>query len=648
MSRLPSPAALLSALSASALAWGLAWAAQLGLGLLHAAGDLRAGTWLLERGVAGPLLAGRVDTEPALVALRHLAHVPALGDRPPLLVGWACAALGGGAALTAAAVLLLQALRGPRPAVAGRAPPDALAWLLGLALPLALAAGLAGSRHGLGRWEAALGLGAAALAVWAQRWRAPRALGLGLLPLALLAGSLAREDAAPPDPTPLRLSPPEPTGLPRPGRVILITVDTLRADHVGALGYRRDTTPYLDRMARDEAQLFTRAYASAPWTLPSVTSTFTSLPPPLHTVEDQNRRLAAGVPTLAGAFSAGGWRTAAFVTHIYVTSLFGLDQGFDEFFELNIDWGFAEGQQLRAEALNAQVFPWLAAHRDEPFFLYLHYFDPHWDYDPPPPWDRAFTDPGYTGPADGTWSFLSQYLALDRPMPPEDLQRVIDLYDAEIKYTDHHLHALFSELRRLGMWEDTLLVLSADHGEEFKEHGSVHHIRTLYEEMLHVPLLLRLPGGRPPSWPAQVHTRVRNLDIAPTLLTLAGLPLPSTFQGQDLLPLLRGQPGEDRTHFARSLRHRVDVVGLLAGPYKYIRRYAPGQSREELYDLGADPAEQHDLAPARAAELAALRAQVERWLVDARAQRVHSVAGEVRVELSAEQLEQLRELGYVE
>jgi arylsulfatase A-like enzyme len=216
-------------------------------------------------------------------------------------------------------------------------------------------------------------------------------------------------------------------GGPKPNNIVLICVDTLRSDHLSGYGYDRPTTPNLDALVAEEGITFENAYASAPWTLPSVASVFTSLHAPQHGVEDQGTSLSEDATTLSELLSGNDWLTAAFVTHIYVSSLFGLDQGFSEFHELSIDWNFKEGFQLRADQLNRRVLPWLAQHADSRFFLYLHYFDPHWDYSPPSPYRARFTDPDYLGPADGTWNHLQNYLPVERLMPPEDLQHTEDL-----------------------------------------------------------------------------------------------------------------------------------------------------------------------------------------------------------------------------
>lgn len=434
---------------------------------------------------------------------------------------------------------------------------------------------------------------------------------------------------------------------PRPKRVIVLGIDTLRADHLQGFGSARETAPNLDRIAQEEGVRFERAYAQASWTLPSMTSVFTSLFPPQHGVEDRGMRLSPEIPTLAGAFAAQGWMTAGFVTHIYVSSLFGLDSGFMNFRELSIDWNFKEGKQLRADDVLGHVVPWIHHHREVPFFLYVHLFDPHWDYDPPAPFDRAFTDPDYAGPADGTYSFLKQFIPRDKLMAPEDLQHLLDLYDGEILYTDDAIGRFVEFLKAEGLWEDTLFVVLSDHGEEFQEHNSVHHIRTLYDEVLRVPLLIKPPGGRLPDWRDVVSERVRNVDIAPTLLAVAGLAAPPSFAGESLLPLMRS-PGEHRRSLARTgtARHGQGLTSLHLERFKIIVNDETG--KPELFNWVQDPGETTNLVASRPGVVNRLRSGLTKYVRSLEESRASLRASLPGVDLTKEQEERLRTLGYIQ
>lgn len=436
-------------------------------------------------------------------------------------------------------------------------------------------------------------------------------------------------------------------GDPEPRNIVLICVDTLRSDHLSGYGYDRWTTPNLDALATEEGITFENVYASSSWTLPSVTSVFTSLNAPQHGVEDQGTRLSGKATTISERLSDDGWLTAAFVTHIYVSSLFGLDQGFSEFHELSIDWNFREGLQLRADQLNQQALPWLEHHADSKFFLYLHFFDPHWEYNPPGPFRTRFTDPDYLGPADGTWKYLLQYLPSEQLMPAEDLQQTEGLYDGEILWTDYQLGLLFDALRVLGLWDDSLIVIFGDHGEEFQEHGSVHHTRTLYEEVLRVPLLVKLPGGRPDDVRPRIDERVRLIDIAPTILEVAGLEPSLDMEGLSLLSSLKNR-GDDRDVFAHTIRHGANRMALLTGDWKFIFTYARGRESVELFDLAGDPLEQTstalfqpDLAKRLWQDAEGRFETMLRW-------NLEHLPPTNPVVLTPEQKEHLRTLGYTE
>lgn len=439
-------------------------------------------------------------------------------------------------------------------------------------------------------------------------------------------------------------TPAEDGTIPVPERIVVIGIDTLRPDHLPFYGYGRDTVPNLAHVAEEEGVVFENAYASSSWTLPSMASVFTSLHPIQHGVVDRDYRLGE-VPTLAGELSSAGWTTAALVNHFYVSSLFGFDRGFDQFHEIGVARDFSELDQVRADVVVRTAVEWIEEHADRRFYLYLHLFDPHWNYDAPAPWGETFTDPSYDGPATGRWTYLRQFLPPDRLMPPRDLQHVKDLYDGEILFTDQALGRLFASLRAEDLWDDALVIILSDHGEEFQEHGSVHHVRTLMEEVLRVPLLLKPPGGRPGWMRPRIGERVRNLDVAPTILELSGVEPPPTFEGRSLVELL-GSEGEGREIFAHTQRYESDKASLHVGDEKLIHQFTEGRERVALFDLAEDPAERENLAAVRWERTQAL----VRELSDAMASMLGRTAPrpENAPELSDEVKESLEALGYVE
>jgi len=442
-------------------------------------------------------------------------------------------------------------------------------------------------------------------------------------------------------------------GFSRAPNVVLVSIDTLRADHLGSYGYARDTSPEIDRLAAQGVR-YAHAYAAASWTLPSHVSLFTSQLPSRHGVRDDRNALSPQATTLAKLLSAAGYSTAGFVSWVYVGAAYGLGQGFDVYREL-VDRAHYEPASGGGAAPAAQVvdaaLAWLASKPARPFFLFVHLFDPHLDYAPPAPYDSMFG--GDPAAADGRYATLSRYIPyLGKPVPaiPDAVrERVTSLYDGEIRYADTELGRLLRALDALG--EESLVVFVSDHGEEFGEHGSLEgHGWTLYEEVLHVPLVLRLPRGEQAG--RVVDAPVSLIDVAPTVLDALGLPAPPEFEGRSLLGLARGDEApRGRLLFAQIDRAGARLRAVRGDHWKRIEvRDAgaatlglPVREGELLFDLDADPGEQRDLSGRN--EL------VSRYLSAALAAAEASGAqapAPVAATLSPEDRERLRALGYAQ
>jgi len=348
---------------------------------------------------------------------------------------------------------------------------------------------------------------------------------------------------------------------PRPSRILLITLDTTRADRLGCYGYKAAATPALDALA-DGGVRFERAYTHVPLTLPSHCSLLTGLTPLGHQVRNNGfYRLGEDVPTLAESFRAAGFRTGAFVSSFTLDSRFGLDRGFDVY-----DDSFQKGEALksfRSERRAAEVadafLSWLAAEPGVPSFGWVHFFDPHLPYDPPPPFDKDFAGHGY---------------------------------DGEIASMDAAIGRILRALDALGPREGTLVVVAGDHGEALGERREIDHGLFLYENTVRVPLIFYWPGGIPDS--TVVPSTVRLTDIMPTVLDLTGLDRPLKLQGVSLRPWMSGRRRDDlpvylETFYPRENLGWSELVGLIDKTWKYIQ--AP---RPELYDLGSDPDEAKD------------------------------------------------------
>jgi arylsulfatase A-like enzyme len=425
--------------------------------------------------------------------------------------------------------------------------------------------------------------------------------------------------------------PPDPT--PGPSHVVLVSIDTLRADHLGAYGYDRPTSPHLDALA-SEGTLFWNASSTSPWTLPAHASLLTGRWPSRHGVRSEAHRIPGDVPLLAELLRRQGWATAAVVNSRYLGRRFGFDRGFDHFQALPAP------RSTEASGVEAAALDWLERHADaERFFLFVHFYDVHSDYGATPELEARF---GVEGPGlEGRTEELRAVRRGERALSGDDLRRLRGLYDAGIARVDAAVGRLVAALDRHGLRDSTWVVVTADHGEEFLEHGGVLHGRTHYREVLRVPLVFAGPGvvrGRRIDAPVSV------ADVAPTLLGALGHPAPAGMDGVDLSPWLRGgSPEPDGPRFVLAEGDHGDAepdsLRSLRGPrLELIRDGATGRS--ELYDWRADPAQRRDRAADWPEERARLERQLEVLSGSAR-------AAEPRPPLSEEEAAELRALGYL-
>jgi arylsulfatase A-like enzyme len=392
--------------------------------------------------------------------------------------------------------------------------------------------------------------------------------------------------------------------------VLLISVDTLRADHLGAYG-ASSGTPRLDAIAK-AGVVFERAVAPVPITLPSHASLFTATYPFAHGVRDNGSfRLAGERGTLTETFRAAGYRTAAFVGSFALDSRFGLDQGFeiyDDFYgDTSALGNFAISERPAADVL-APALDWLSEQGEAPWFAFVHLYDPHAPYDPPAPFREKFAS---------------------------------DRYRGEVAYVDEALGEFLDELSNRGRLENTLLVVTSDHGEGLGEHGERTHGMFAYETTLRVPLIFSWEGVLPPR---RVAPRVRLLDVAPTLLALSGLdPLPDS-QGVSLVPFLEGKEDSTETEsYFEALAFNLNrgfapLTGLYRGNLKYIELPIP-----EIYDLESDPGETKNLAPAEPALVREMASRLEEIGSEG---SIENEGGEHRLAVDEETRRRLESLGY--
>ncbi|MCP3960466.1 MAG: sulfatase [bacterium] len=421
--------------------------------------------------------------------------------------------------------------------------------------------------------------------------------------------------------------------------VVMIVLDAARPDHFGVYGYHRDTTPVIDRLAA-ESLAFRNVVSECSYTACSMPNLLAGLSFWQHGLVLQGQRLGDEVQTLAEMLSELGYLTLGFTGNPNSSRMTGSDQGFDEFHEI---WRVASGRdRTHPGFLTERVIERLERDLDErPVFLMTHYVPPHEPYDPDPRFD-LFGDPAYAGPVTGEQSFVGAVFAHEIELDAADLAELVALYDGNLRMADHAVGRLIEALQRLGRWRDTLLVLTSDHGEAFAEHGHLGHNSTIHEEMLRVPLILRLPRGE------RVDTDLDRLaslgDLVPTILGRLGQPVPPPTRGADLLAPAPA-PISDRLVFLRSAEEGGTIFGVRTPRWK-LMAWAPVARRGgwiRLFDLMQDAAESRDLAAEHRLLQAALAQRLERVLRG----RPDPVAGGREAEISKEEEDMLRSLGYL-
>jgi arylsulfatase A-like enzyme len=502
-------------------------------------------------------------------------------------------------------------------------------------------------------------------------WPAPARAGRTIAGLLALVLAACAGDSDPP------AAPTAEATLPRPN-VLLISIDTLRADHLDAYGYDRTTAPNLSRLA-DEGALFESCVAVSNWTLPTHTSLFTGLHPLVHGVEEHKDQLDPGRATLGEAFAAAGYETAGWFSNPFVGSRFGFTRGFES-------WTMAPNPDEMRQQIEKQGTPKGAISRswqpepgtravdyfveqsaepitqrglqfleqrdvERPFLLFLHYNDVHSDYIPPPPFDRRFSS-DYSGSL--SIEGYPHNKRVNRAMPAEDLAWVVSQYDGEIGWVDQHIGTLLQRLADLDLAENTIVIVTADHGEGFYEHNGKEHHYGLYHELVQIPFIVRYPARVDPG--QRITHGVSQTDIAPTLLGLAGVEGLPEADGLSWAAVLTGGSGpRPRPLLSRAvlkpiLEEQGDLVLSLRTPtLTIIRRTSPEGAQQELvFDRSADPGETTPLRhghPDHARGLALL-ALIEGRMA-ARRDSLPWSDDQLLLEEDPELLKWMRQMGYI-
>jgi len=389
-----------------------------------------------------------------------------------------------------------------------------------------------------------------------------------------------------------------PAGDPGAPDVIVVSIDTLRADHLSSYGYARATSPFLDGLAAQGAR-YAQARSASPWTLPAHTTMLSGQLPLRHRIVEDSLKLDASLPFLPAAFAEAGYATAGFVSTFYVSGMYGFDRGFSKFEDFGIH---DEKVNLRNDLDARQVVDealgwWRKAPKGQPVFLFLHFYDVHYQYDPPAPWSSRFDDE-----TDNDLRYKTYAHYKKKPPGESVMAHQVAQYDESIAFVDDQLRRIADAAAAAG--RPLRWVVTADHGEEFLERGSWGHAHTLYAEQLHIPFIVSGPGV-----PAGVvvDTPIGNQDLAPTVAAWAGLDAaPFATDGVVLTP--GGPlPPAGRPFPAETTRFKTNRLGLRSGDLRLEWDLAANHA--ELFDLAADPAERTDVAAARPEDV--LRLQQE-------------------------------------
>ncbi len=384
-----------------------------------------------------------------------------------------------------------------------------------------------------------------------------------------------------------------------PRSVLLISVDSLRADRLGAYGHDRATSPNVDRLAR-QGVLFERAVSPTPWTLPSHVTLLSGRLPHRHGTVARVDRIDAALPLLQEVFADHGYETVGFYSGPYLDPYFGFGRGFERYVSCQSEGALAPSTHGAAQRSHddhtnpvvlAAFTAWATRREGRPFFAFVHMWDVHFDYVPPEPYASMF-DATYDGSLDGRRIAAEGFPSR---ASRRDVEHLLALYDGEVRYTDETIAGLLGSLDQAGSLDDTLVVVTSDHGEEFREHGGKTHHRAVYTESVHVPLILWARHGLPRG--LRVRPFVSLADVAPTLLDLLGLPQMAASDGRSLIAALRGQslpaqpvlsamflPGRaERRTLAIRQDDRAQIAWMKSDQWM-------------SFDLGSDPGERHPTA----------------------------------------------------
>ncbi|MBM4311485.1 MAG: hypothetical protein FJ119_11150 [Deltaproteobacteria bacterium] len=416
--------------------------------------------------------------------------------------------------------------------------------------------------------------------------------------------------------------------------IIFIVVDTLRADHVGSYGYDRNTTPNIDLLSEDSV-VFKNAIATAPWTSASICSLITAQYPAKLRMADWAATIDEQSLLLSEILREHNYRTHGVISHIFIAGRYGFGQGFDGYDEDNA----RGGGHISSPSVTQKAIDYVRGAGDKPFLLFLHYFDPHYSYiqHEKHVFSAPFDGPQYSGMDWNNLIYRAPYMSV------RDVEYIRALYDSEIAFTDEHIGRFLEELKRLGLYEDALIVLTADHGEEFLERGDYYigHMRKVFQEMIHVPLIVKLPGR---ALKKTVERFVSLVDLMPSILSAAGVPMPAEYEHSGrVIDFADPDSGPDRMIFSET-RWTLNFQSVIHKGWKFIQ--LPEMGIRMLFNLNDDPGEKQNLVDVHEDKGNELELALQAWNRD----MSDSASGENHreTEFSEDDRAKLRALGYLQ
>lgn len=410
--------------------------------------------------------------------------------------------------------------------------------------------------------------------------------------------------------------------------VILIVIDTLRSDHVSCYGYNRQVTPNIDLFAKD-AILFKNAISPAPWTTPTIGTIFTSQYPSELGIFSDPVIMRKSSLTLSEMFRESNYHTVGIISHLYISSKLGFGQGFDKYNEERI----GRRKRLSAPFITNHAIQFLRKQKNKKFFMFLHYFDPHYNYYLHPNFNFY---PQYQGKVYSGQS-IKELRRLAPSMIQDDLDYIHALYDSEICFTDMHMEILINELKSLKLYDDTMIIITADHGEEFCERNDfwIGHSKKLYQELIHIPLIIKLPGK---TGPAVREDYVGLIDLMPTILNEAGIQIPDNYKvnGRKLFS------GNQKNCYIISETYRFNNLrSVIRDGWKYIHN--PKIGYEMLFNLEKDPYEKNNLIQQKPTKKIEMQNILNQWVKE----RLNQDQDFNKPEFSEEEKAHLKSLGYL-